>query len=335
MSDSNIIYHYCSLNTFLTIIKNKTLRLSNIVKSNDYLERSYIVSCCEKAISDYFQACFSNPDHQNPREIKDLVHKHLLAAVDEFNQTALLGHAICFSREGDLLSQWRGYGDNGKGVAIGFDRSVLERFFRQGRHLKLEEVIYCEAIDAEIKKIVEDSCATVQNGLRFFQNGDNLAANISVACRQIVIKLFLSKALVYKNPGFKEEREVRLHTCIPFREYEVLTCYNQKIPSTNFPASHQENSLFFEELRAEIAPLRLEYNFLAKSDTIVSYFDIGFDQIVRNESGQDEYLPNQFIKKIVIGPKADISIEEMQHILWAHCLGGCLDNIVKSETSYR
>jgi hypothetical protein len=27
----------------------------------------------------------------------------------------------CFSENGDLLSQWRAYGNNGDGVAIGFD----------------------------------------------------------------------------------------------------------------------------------------------------------------------------------------------------------------------
>lgn len=32
---SNNIYHYCSLETFNTIINNKTLRASDITKSND------------------------------------------------------------------------------------------------------------------------------------------------------------------------------------------------------------------------------------------------------------------------------------------------------------
>ena len=32
---SNIVYHYCSLDTFNLIISNKTLRVSDIRKSND------------------------------------------------------------------------------------------------------------------------------------------------------------------------------------------------------------------------------------------------------------------------------------------------------------
>lgn len=32
------LYHYCSLSTFMVIIESKTLHLSEIGKSNDYME---------------------------------------------------------------------------------------------------------------------------------------------------------------------------------------------------------------------------------------------------------------------------------------------------------
>lgn len=37
-----MVYHYCNLDTFLKIIQNKSLRLSDIGKSNDYTELIYI-----------------------------------------------------------------------------------------------------------------------------------------------------------------------------------------------------------------------------------------------------------------------------------------------------
>ena len=37
-----MVYHYCSVDTFLKIIQNKSLRLSDIGKSNDYSELIYI-----------------------------------------------------------------------------------------------------------------------------------------------------------------------------------------------------------------------------------------------------------------------------------------------------
>ena len=33
---------------------------------------------------------------------------------------------MCFSESEDQLSQWRGYAQNGKGLAIGFDKRILE-----------------------------------------------------------------------------------------------------------------------------------------------------------------------------------------------------------------
>lgn len=34
-----IIYHYCSLDTFVQIVKNKTIRLSDLDKTNDFMEK--------------------------------------------------------------------------------------------------------------------------------------------------------------------------------------------------------------------------------------------------------------------------------------------------------
>lgn len=33
------IYHYCSLNIFVQIISNKTIRLSNLDKTNNYIKK--------------------------------------------------------------------------------------------------------------------------------------------------------------------------------------------------------------------------------------------------------------------------------------------------------
>lgn len=37
-------------------------------------------------------------------------------------------HVTCFCTSGNLLSQWRGYGDGGGGFAIGFSRAALDEF---------------------------------------------------------------------------------------------------------------------------------------------------------------------------------------------------------------
>lgn len=38
-----LVYHYCSLETFYAIIQNSTIRMTNISKSNDSKEIKYIL----------------------------------------------------------------------------------------------------------------------------------------------------------------------------------------------------------------------------------------------------------------------------------------------------
>ena len=37
----SLIYHYCTLDTFVQVIKNKTIRMSDLNKTNDYLEKTW------------------------------------------------------------------------------------------------------------------------------------------------------------------------------------------------------------------------------------------------------------------------------------------------------
>ena len=43
------VYHYCSLDNFLNIVKNKTIRLSDVNKYNDYLELKSLLNSIENA----------------------------------------------------------------------------------------------------------------------------------------------------------------------------------------------------------------------------------------------------------------------------------------------
>jgi hypothetical protein len=49
------LYHYCSLETFIAIISNKCLRLSDLSKSNDYMERKWIMNIVEEALDKSFK----------------------------------------------------------------------------------------------------------------------------------------------------------------------------------------------------------------------------------------------------------------------------------------
>jgi len=51
------IYHYCTLDTFMEIIQNKTLRLSDLNKTNDYMEKRwanrFIATVLQEKLDEY------------------------------------------------------------------------------------------------------------------------------------------------------------------------------------------------------------------------------------------------------------------------------------------
>ena len=48
------IYHYCSLDVFHLIIKNKSIRLSDISKTNDSQEKVWIKKCVRNGLENAF-----------------------------------------------------------------------------------------------------------------------------------------------------------------------------------------------------------------------------------------------------------------------------------------
>lgn len=104
----------------------------------------------------------------------------------------------CFSKESDILSQWRAYADNGKGVSIGFD---LEKLVKED-NLLISEIIYEDKVVQDETEndveVIADTILTV-----FAEN------NITDKNEQIEMSLHelipdLSK---YKNPALSEKRK--------------------------------------------------------------------------------------------------------------------------------
>lgn len=101
--------------------------------------------------------------------------------------------------EGDLLSQWRGYG-NGRGFAIGFNEDwLLQNAMAQGFHI--HPVVYAP----EEQRRAANDAVTLLLGLL----SENQPANHFDILRQWWMHA-LKVALVLKDQNFSEEREHRL-----------------------------------------------------------------------------------------------------------------------------
>ncbi len=105
------LYHYCSNNSFHSIIESKSIWLSSLSLSNDSMEGKLVAEIITH---------IAKEDGLGEREIKRL-HQYI-----EGLENFIDGLGFCLSEEKDLLSQWRGYATDASGVSIGFSKEYFE-----------------------------------------------------------------------------------------------------------------------------------------------------------------------------------------------------------------
>jgi hypothetical protein len=185
-SDDELIYHYCGPEPFPEIIKSRSIWLSASYTLNDVTERSWGYSIFEKAAetlehetgSEFIEKAAAEP------VIAGYLHSMLMIA--------------CFSLDADVLSQWRAYGDDGRGFAIGFSPNQLQMPAKQLRVL-YDEGLQIQELIGNLKHIYE-----VEKS-RGFKYGDEFQSHLFHMGGDLC---------AYKNPAFREEREIRLaHLC--------------------------------------------------------------------------------------------------------------------------
>lgn len=69
----------------------------------------------------------------------------------------------CFCEQGDLLSQWRGYGGGAPAFSLGLDLSSLATFGHLGPNTYLRKVVYAKAEqEREVRAITQDWLAAAR-----------------------------------------------------------------------------------------------------------------------------------------------------------------------------
>ena len=156
-----IVYHYCSLESLNSILKNRSLRLTNILKSNDSMEISWI---CRYYDAEFKRAYENASDLFRSKISSERLMGYVKLFTDEFfneNHADFRYYVTCFSYQNDLLSQWRGYADDGRGAAIGFDLDVLKEVVTVSPEISkpsivsLHKISYSEAEQREVVRSEE------------------------------------------------------------------------------------------------------------------------------------------------------------------------------------
>lgn len=246
-----IIYHYTDIGACQSMLTYNKFWLSAHSFLNDEKEYYEGLEILEERLNSYISEA---------AEYSQETTRKLLSHIKD-----VMIYSTSFSREGDLLSQWRSYCPKEGGVAIGFDKEALTRHLcgrQEGVNFRyLQDCCY----DSERTNWVADTIAkgTVQNLDRM---GLSLHAHFSQENTFLEMLTFLART---KNSAFSEEAEVRLFS-YGQRDLDVISTQEiNKYPSIQL-------------VNPEEVSFRPKHNFL------IPYLAIDF--------------PIEAIKEIKVGP---------------------------------
>lgn len=321
-----VLYHYCSLETFCNIIKNKSIWLSDLSRTNDSKELIWLKEIVKREVVPQIQS----------QKLEE--HGGVASAPSEWKLAdVLLKYAslqvscwgFCLSGRADSLGQWRGYGDDGAGIAIGFDGEKLDKMLPQKEQIESDDISltlmyvnYGNNNDEDSddnndnndngRKIIEElkkeaainigaKREAIENLVNDLRNKQYPEAKISETVAQIIVMELLSmkKGPFYKMNAFRDEDEWRIVYSMP---RAMLSEKNLK--DYGWPSGLQFNKFDF-------------------NDKFVSHLDIGFTKM------------KDVIKSITIGPKSKLTEQDIELILrWNGVYSDSIE-IKKSEASYR
>ncbi len=297
-----ILYHYCSLSTFLNIMKNKSIWVSDIERSNDFLE----LIALRKLLASHINADLNEiiDKHMMSNRDKEMA-KSLWRLRDDFMSRLTTAYArtfaFCLSEEPDLLSQWRGYADDGNGVVIGFKTSFFEKLGSKNLETKVPVVFAFDQVTYD-ERIAKDYLHHQLDQYNWY--GCNEIKEYEESLKKLVARIS-TDAPFYKKFAFAEEKEWRF----------VISHFVNSLGSLKLSELNDSNCSFSE----------IEY--IVSNNHLVPHIEIKIKDM------------RSAISKIIIGPKCKEKEVDIRQFLV--CMG-ILDNIgdmsisiSKSEASYR
>ena len=219
---SDTLYHYCPSEAFFSIVENKNIWASDFFQSNDSSEAVVIKSA---AIN-----------YMRHHSISNEMEHHVICIIDFCIENSLY-FGFSFTNNGDLLSQWRGYSDGGKGVCIGFDRKFLEEVVEEKFNVRggaeIGKVCYIserefEPVNNMLRFLCEKIHANnvVEKSRHCYNKGVKLKYGDVFSDRDIeeIITSVVPCAIKLKDNSFREEAEERL----------IIHSLRKKMPDFNF-----------------------------------------------------------------------------------------------------
>lgn len=194
------LFHYTSADALLKILASGELWAGNIAHLNDSRELAHGVDVVEEVITKQL-SIVSEP------AARDLLKGTKRKVEEMTTQWAQHFYAVSFCSEGDLLSQWRGYGRMGGGYCVGFDPRKFPR--PEGDDAaELQRISY---LKPDQRRVI---ASALKKGLEYIPRGrTHRKDGVRDLATELAMELFQYLSS-FKDRSFSEEKEWRLVTLL-------------------------------------------------------------------------------------------------------------------------
>jgi hypothetical protein len=195
---NNLLYHYTSISTLLKILdvkekENLIVYATHAKYFNDPYEYQLAISLLKRSMFRY-----ENEHSIENRKSEKFDKKD----VSTFGYIAGYPFILSLSENSDDLTMWRTYGSDGKGIAIGFDKKMLQDY-SESKDVKNTKLLRCEYRENAVLKGLTKYWTAVYDGINF--NGGKTTLSSFRLLFDITNFCFSFKKSAYKN-----EKEWRL-----------------------------------------------------------------------------------------------------------------------------
>lgn len=289
---AEIIYHYCTLSTLESILSNRTLRLSDITKSNDSAELTWLLQW----IQPVFEAVYNAEVNKKNEELMATEYfegsvKSLVDISRDKIKNGYMFYVMCFLTHRDLLSQWQGYADDAKGISIGISLKGLKEIcegLKEPIGLKKVEYLGRYREKADILNLLDRHTATIDKELEEVRKAAKRWLEEKRSLQQVTHDI-LELLPFYKNSFFDQEDEYRICRVVSKKDISSLL----SAPDSKFDFGDED----------EYDPFLGDIHYKVSEDAASSYVDLHIPEM------------ESIIRDIIIGPKCSLSKEEMKMIL--------------------
>jgi hypothetical protein len=257
--DDDIYYHYCTAATFQAICEGKAIRFSDASMMNDAAELVWGRETLTAAAPLVIKLRETLP------ELKDLDARFFATVALIYEQACQRLHPFiaAFSRQPDVLSQWRAYADNGQGFSVGISGKALKNL-----PAALYGVVYNR--DDQLRQ------ARDALGILYLSYKDQATSPKAKGLFFDMTASLTGSLLAFKNPQFSEEQEIR---CVH------LVNIADKGGGPVFTDDDGNNA----DGEIEGEPIKYRVN----QGSLIAYFDLPLNR----------GFPGQAIREVWLGPK--------------------------------